>query len=97
MTEQGESMDNDQIIAKIGDILAEHFEVEPEGVTKDSKLVQDLDLDSLDIVDFFVISEKAFGIKIVRSEDEPKMKAMRTVGDIQAFIKAKLDQPPPSA
>ena len=52
-------MTKEEIFAKIQDILESDFEVEKSSVAMDSKLFEDLDLDSIDAVDL-VLKMKEF-------------------------------------
>ena len=47
-------MTKEEIFAKLQDVLESEFEVEKSDVTLDSKLFEDLDLDSIDAVDLVV-------------------------------------------
>lgn len=68
----------DELFAEIVKLMAELFEVEPADVTMDSKLVEDLDLDSIDAVDMIVHLQNFTGLRIKPEE----FKAVRTVGDV---------------
>ena len=83
-------MTGDDIFARIKNILEEWFEVEPEAISPEAHLRNDLELDSLDRVDLIVAAEKEFKVKVVRSEDEPKIRAMIKLSDVCDFIKDKL-------
>ncbi len=67
-------------------ILVEEFEVDPEALRPEAKLVTDLDLDSLDGVDLVVALEKTFLCRI--PEDEAK--SIRTLGDIYDRVRARM-------
>ena len=58
------SMEEQQLIEKVRDILAEEFEVDRDLMTEDAPLMSTLDLDSLDIVDLAVVVENNFGFKM---------------------------------
>lgn len=53
-------------------------------VTKESRLIDDLKADSLDIVDLVTGLEERYGIEI-SEEDLP---ALKTVGDVAAYVDA---------
>ena len=64
----------DEIVRVMGDL----FEVDTEGVTRESRLVEDLDLDSIDAVDMIVHLQNMIGKRI-----KPEaLKSVRTVGDV---------------
>ena len=78
-------MENKDIIVKINKILLEDFEIKKELIKPGARLVKDLEIDSLDFVDFIVSIERNFGIK-VDSEDLVKI---NTVNDLYEFISNK--------
>ena len=56
-------MTTDEIFDKVQDIIAEQFSVDPETVTPDSALEDDLGADSVDLVDLAVTLEQEFNLK----------------------------------
>ena len=68
----------DEIVRVMGDL----FEVDTEGVTRESRLVEDLDLDSIDAVDMIVHLQNMIG-KCIKPE---AFKSVRTVGDVVDVI-----------
>lgn len=56
-------------------------------VTKESRLIDDLKADSLDIVDLVTGLEERYGIEI-SEEDLPTLK---TVGDVAAYVVAHVE------
>lgn len=52
------------IYEKIREVLAKQFEIEPETITMDTNLVDDLGADSLDLVELIMSVEDEFGIAI---------------------------------
>ncbi len=79
-------MTNQEIIERIDRSIAEEFEIDPEGMTPEKTLFQDLGLDSLDIVDLVIVLATAFRFTI--REDEG-IRKIRTLGDIHAFVLQK--------
>jgi acyl carrier protein len=67
----------------LAEILHEVAGVVPENVTPDKSFVDDLDVDSLSMVEVVVAAEERFGVKI--PDDE--VKNLRTVGDAVTYIK----------
>ena len=61
-------MNIEEIIDKVNEILVEEFEVDAEVIEADKNLKQTLDLDGLDYVDFVVIIESNFGVKLVEAD-----------------------------
>jgi acyl carrier protein len=58
--------------------LVKMFEVAPEKITRDARLSEDLDLDSIDAVDLIVMLQNLTGRKFKPEE----FKSVRTVGDL---------------
>ena len=57
-------MTKDEILAKIRDILVEQLGVDREAVILEASFQEDLDADSLDLVELIMELEDQFGIKI---------------------------------
>ncbi len=76
-------MKDEQIFAKIRDILIEQLGVEADEVSLDSDFTDELNADSLDIVELVMAMEQEFGISIPDEEAE----RIRTVGDAVDFVK----------
>lgn len=68
----------DDILQLIKEIMLEMFEIEPELVTLDARLNEDLDFDSIDAVDMIVKLKEITG-KAVKPED---FKNARTINDV---------------
>ena len=73
---------------KICELLAEKFDADASSMTMDTKIKEDLNADSLDVVELMMDLEENFGISI---SDEEAMK-MSTIGDICKYIDADLCQ-----
>ncbi|MGA8830936.1 MAG: acyl carrier protein [Desulfomonilaceae bacterium] len=75
----------DDIEKKIVDLVAEVLvDVNKENIRLDSKIVEDLGAESLDIYDMVALLEDEFGMEISDEEVEK----IRTVQDVADFIKA---------
>ena len=74
----------DDIEKKIVDLVAEVLvDVNKENIRLDSKIVEDLGSESLDIYDMIALLEDEFGMEISDEEVEK----IRTVQDVADFIK----------
>ena len=62
--------------------LANKFEIDPETITMDTNLIDDLGADSLDVVELIMSLEESFGITI--SDDEAAK--LSTVGSIVEYL-----------
>jgi acyl carrier protein len=70
------------IFEKVREIICEQFDVDEESVTLDTDIREDLDADSLDMVDLVMSFEDEFKIEVPDSAIE----TVKTVGDIVKFI-----------
>lgn len=73
------------VFEKIRSTLAMQFGISEENIKEDSRLVEDLMADSLDIVELIMDLESEYGVQI--PDDE--LPNIRTVGDIVRFIEKK--------
>lgn len=76
-------MTDEGVAELINAVFEESFEVEPERLTPDVRIFEDLGLDSLDIVDLVVALQSKFGVRI---RDDQRVRSIRTLGDIYEFI-----------
>lgn len=67
---------------RLTEILVEEFEIEPEKITLEASIGQDLGIDSLDVVDMVVLIQEEFGIKL-QSQD---FKDVKTFGDLVELL-----------
>jgi acyl carrier protein len=82
-------MNDAEILSRVKNVLAVEFELEEAELTEDAALYEELGLDSLDSVDLVVALEKEFNFKVERSVDEERIRAIRKLSDIVAFIRHK--------
>ena len=80
-------MTNEEIKAKIKEVLAEEFEIDPSAITPEGDLKEVLGLDSLDLVDVVVLVEQNFGVTL----KGPDFVGVRTFEDINNLIISKLN------
>ena len=74
-------MERNEIVNKVTDILVEKLAVEPNEVTMDAKLEEDLLADSLDILEIVLEAEKVFTIDI-KDEDAVGVKTVKNIVDL---------------
>ena len=77
--------DKDAVEDKIKQIIVEQLGVEKGSITPESRLVDDLGADSLDIVELVMAMEESFGIDIPDEEAEH----LGTFGDAVKFVKER--------
>jgi acyl carrier protein len=80
-------MSKDEILAKVRDILVDQLGVDPDDVKLEASFQDDLNADSLDLVELIMELEDQFGVKI--SDDEAQQ--ITTVGAVVDFIAARVD------
>ncbi len=78
-------MTKDEILAKVRDILVNQLDVEPDKVTMEASFQDDLEADSLDLVELIMELEDQFDVKISDEEAEK----ITTVGEAVDFIAAR--------
>lgn len=79
--------DKNAIYEEIKTLLISLFEVEPDTITPNARLYEDLDLDSIDAVDMIVHLQKKTGKKI-----KPEIfKSVRTVQDVVNAVEQLLN------
>ncbi len=69
-------------LEKIKQIISSQFNVKEDEITVDTKM-EDLDADSLDIVEFIMAVEEEFDITV----DEAAAQNFTTVGDVLNYVK----------
>ena len=75
-------------LEKIKPMIEEKFGIDEAQITADTRIIEDLGADSLDLVDMLTIIEDDFNIVI---PDEAAMN-MRTVGDVVNFMQKASEQ-----
>ncbi len=73
------------MLNEIRESIAAQLGISIDTVTAESRLIDDLKADSLDIVELVTGLEERYGIEIPE-EDLPKLK---TVGDVAAYVESK--------
>ena len=76
--------DKDKIFQMVREFLINDFECAEKSINPETKLFEDLDLDSIDAVDLIVKLQQVTGKKI----DPETFKQVRTIGDVVNAIYA---------
>ncbi|NCG17838.1 MAG: acyl carrier protein [Rhodobacterales bacterium] len=77
-------MTNEEVVQKVQDLISESLGVKKSELTPSSSFIDDLNADSLDIVELVMTIEKEFDIEIPDDEAE----RIRTVQDAVDYIMA---------
>ena len=71
------------VFEKLSKLIAEHFSIDVEDITMDTSFAEDLNADSIDLMDLMMSVEDEFGLEEV---DESAMEGIKTVGDVVGYI-----------
>lgn len=74
------------ILEKVKEILSDQFNIEENSIDMDTSFSDDLNADSLDLVELIMGLEDEFGLEI--GDDE--VESIKTVGDAVEYIKSSL-------
>jgi len=88
---EGEPMDRDEVVALVKDRLAEILEIEPSAINEGDAFAEDLDADSLALIELVEaieeeLAERSVGFRI----DDEDLEDLRTVRDAVDYVVAKL-------
>ncbi len=83
-------MTRDEIFVRVQAVLVDMFELEPAKVHPQARLVDDLDLDSIDAIDMVVKLQELIGRRV----DETALRSVRTVQDVVDLVERHLAAPP---
>ena len=70
------------VFDKVKKIIVDELEIDPEKVTLEANLAEDLEADSLDAVSLIMQLEEEFGLEI----DDDAAQQVKTVGDLVKYI-----------
>ena len=76
------------IFEKLAALIAEQFNVDADSITMETSFSDDLNADSVDIVDLSMALEEEFGIEELGEEEAS---SISTVGDLVRFLQNKID------
>ena len=75
------------ITKKIIDIITTQFNVPEKDITMETSFRDDLNADSLDLVELVMALEDEFGLEV----DDDVVEMIKTVGDAKQYIKGKVE------
>ena len=76
------------IFEKLSELIADQFGIDADTITMDTSFFDDLNADSVDIVDLSMALEEEFGIEEM---DEEAASSISTVGDLIRYLQSKID------
>jgi acyl carrier protein len=79
-------MEKEEAFDQFKECAVEVLQVEPEKVTPTASFAEDLDADSLDLVELVMALEEKFNIKV----DESELEGVETVGQAFELVSSKL-------
>jgi len=82
-------MNRDKIIELINKIFVDKFELDPQDLTPEKKIFEDLELDSLDIVDLITGLQHTFQIPLRDNKDLLQIRTLQDVYDLVEKIIAE--------
>ena len=77
---------NEELFARFRDCAVEVLSVDPAQVTPDARFGDDLDADSLDLVELVMALEEEFGVEV----PEEELEGVETVGQAYDLVVGKL-------
>lgn len=76
------------IFEKLKELIAEQFNIDEDSITLDTSFADDLNADSVDLVDLSMALEEEFGVEELAEEE---VSSISTVGDLVRFLQGKID------
>ena len=77
------------VYEKIVEMICEQFGMEPEELNESTSFIEDMGIDSVDVVELVVELETEFGLDEIPEED---LKQMRTIGDLAEYVRAHTEE-----
>ena len=76
------------VFERIREALAAQFEVDPDKITRETDVMEDLGADSLDLVELIMTLEEEYGVTVT----DESIYERRTVGEVADFIESMIKQ-----
>ena len=84
-------MNRDEIVSAVNSIFIDRFELEESELAPEKRIVEDLQLDSLDIVDMIVGLQQKFGINL---RENKEIRNVRTLDDVYSLFEKLIQEHP---
>jgi len=81
-------MQEEEAFKKVSEYLITKFQIPPGKINPQSHLFKDLEMDSIDALDWFAAMESEIGLPVVEKE----LKMIRTVQDVVDYVVRNLKQ-----
>jgi acyl carrier protein len=81
-------MQEDEVLEKVSEYLVTQFEIPRAKINLKAHLFKDLEMDSIDALDWFAAMESEIGLPIIEKE----IKMIRTVQDVVDYVVRNLRQ-----
>ncbi|MBR5283864.1 MAG: acyl carrier protein [Clostridia bacterium] len=75
------------VFEKLCGLIVDHFGVEADSITMDTHFIDDLNADSIDVVDLMLEVESLFNLDEINEND---LQNVRTVGDVVNLISDRI-------
>lgn len=75
------------VFEKLKRLMADQFSINEDSITMDTNFVEDLDADSIDIMELMMAVEETFDVGEV---EETALETLKTVGDVVGYISDRL-------
>lgn len=72
------------MLEKMKELIVQYVEVDPEMITEDARLIEDLHFNSYDFMSMLGELEETFDVTV----DEQEMTNIRTVGEVIAYLES---------
>ena len=76
------------IFEKLKELISEQFGIGMDSITMETSFADDLNADSVDLVDLSMALEEEFGVEELAEEE---VSSISTVGDLVRFLQGKID------
>ena len=82
MTQRAEHPTAESVLTHIRSTLVEMFDLDPDNIQGPTRLIEDLELDSIDAIDLMVSLQQHTGKRV----DQKKFEALRTIDDVVELV-----------